>query len=146
MKKIQTKPHFFLWLSTPVILLIGLNGYNDKIDINIYHTYFVTTGWHLALLISTVFAVLGLIYWGLIISGFKPIAWLTITHLGCTIDTLLFVWLILLFDWFSQTDVLHVAGLSDQSLVLVFLLILFLFGQILFVLNLILTIVLNKKA
>ena len=146
MRIIYTKPQIFLWLSIPVILLIGLNDYNERVDINIYDTYFVTTGWHLAILISAAFALLGLIYWGLIKAGFKPIGWLTITHLGCTIDTLLLVWLIMLFDWFSQTDLLHMAGLNGQSLVLAFLLILFLLGQVLFILNLVLTIVLNKRA
>ena len=146
MKIFYTKPHIFLWLSIPVILLIGLNDYNERVDINIYDTYYVTTSSHLAILISTAFALLGLIYWGFIKFGYKPIGWLTITHLSCTIDTLLFVWLIMLFNWFSQTDLPSLAGFNGQSLVLVFLLILFLLGQLLFILNLVLTLTLNKKA
>ena len=144
MSLINAKPHFFLWLSIPLILLIGFNDH-ETIDINIHDTYFVITGWHLAVLISFLFAVQGLVYWGVIKAGLHPIWWMTITHLVCTIDALFIIWLILLFDWFAHADAPSLWGLSGQGIILFFLILLFLLGQGLFILNLVLTIFLNKK-
>lgn len=146
MKLFDSKPHIFLWLSIPFILLMGISDLNESININFHDTYFVVSNWHLAILISMYFALLGLIYWSLIKSEFKPIEWLTLIHLGCTIDTLFFIWLILFFDWFSKNNSTLLTEISNQSWVIISCLGLFILGQIIFVINVLFTITMNKSA
>ena len=145
MKLFETKPHIFLWLSIPFMIIIGYADANENIDINIHDTYYVITNGHLLGFLCLYFAVLGLIYWAMIRSGLKPIGWMTITHLICTIDTLFFIWLISVFDWFTYSgpEYVHIQG--KQVMVMVYCLLLFLLGQVIFVLNLLITLIFRKS-
>ena len=144
MKQIYNKPYIFLWLSVPFILIIGQNGINESFDINVYDTYYEISNWHVAILVSIFFTFLGLLYWSVLKSGFRPISWLTIVHLICTIDTLFLIWLTLLFNWFSRNNSSLFDGLSDQNLVITICLGLFLLGQLLAVFNFFFTILFKK--
>ncbi len=144
MKLFESKPHVFLWLSIPFMIIIGFANADDYVDINVYDTYYLITNGHLLGFLCLYFGVLGLVYWAMIRAGLKPIRWMTITHLICTIDTLFFIWLISVFDWFtySGSELAHIQG--RQITVILYCLVLFLLGQVIFILNIIITLILKR--
>ncbi len=145
MKLFETKPHIFFWLSILFMVIIGLTDTIEGMDINIYDTYFVISDWHLLLIICLYFAILGLIYWAVIKSGLKPIGWMTVTHLILTIDTLFFIWLISVFDWFTYSgpESVHIQG--RQVMIMVYCLGLFILGQVIFILNTLITLIFKRS-
>ena len=143
MEKIFQNPHYFFWISIPFILLIGL--IEDEIVVNVHDTYYVSGSLPLAIILSFGFAVVGFIYWRLIRNGFPPIRWMTITHMISSIDIPIIVWLIMFFDWFDSNSGSMVYRLSNQEFIISFLILLIIIGQLIFILNIFLTTLFQKR-
>ncbi|MEM9681522.1 MAG: hypothetical protein AAF901_14460 [Bacteroidota bacterium] len=146
MNVLYNKPHAFFWTSIPIIFAIGYPSNNESIDINIHDTYFVISNWHLALLIILGFAIIGCIYWGLFKSNLRPIRWMTLAHLILTIDLFIFIWLTLLFDWFTYPDDFPLFDENRCQYKIIFIsLLLIILGQLIFATNVLLTVFFRKK-
>ncbi|MCH3880997.1 MULTISPECIES: hypothetical protein [Tenacibaculum] len=59
---LKKKPYLLFFYSIPLILLFGFIFNNDA-DINIHDTYFITTVFHLSILLSFVVFLFGFTYW-----------------------------------------------------------------------------------
>ncbi len=81
MKKLIKKPHIFFITMIPFVLLLGLLKGNETLDINIHDTYFVFHGFHLTVLISFIFALIGLGYWLVFKTKRKFYDWITLLHI-----------------------------------------------------------------
>ena len=71
---------------------------------------------------------------------------MTITHLICSIDTMIFYWLAVFFGWFSSSNDNILDDVSTLNMVISILVILFVLGQILFGINMILTLLFGRKS
>lgn len=80
MNFIKKRP-YILFL-TLIVILLSFGFYKDKetIDINIRDTYFVISWIDAMILISLIYGFLSLIYFALLKLKFKPVHWMTFTH------------------------------------------------------------------
>jgi len=104
-------------------------------DIQIHDTYFVLTYWHTAIIFSILLGGIGLLYW--LFSRKQLIKWMTIFHTLITILPML-----ILFIWIGFPNLKeHIHYIEGDAFVrpIFYFLLLFLLGQILFVLNLLIT-------
>ncbi|MGS2739688.1 hypothetical protein [Sinomicrobium sp. M5D2P17] len=67
------RPYLVFWWMIPVIMGLGFLHPQETLDINIHDTYYVIAYLHMAILISFVFAIIGLGYWGSVEIGKKTI-------------------------------------------------------------------------
>jgi cytochrome c oxidase subunit 1 len=61
MKFLINKPHLIFLLSIPIIMLIGILSGDTALDINVHDTYYIIAYLHIAILISILFGIIGLI-------------------------------------------------------------------------------------
>ncbi len=135
------KPHQLFWGSTLLIWLAVWLLPAEAIDIQLHDTYWVIPYYHLAIPITVLLMGIGLLYWCFRKKGL--IQWITIFHI---LTTVLPIWVLFIKCGFPKED-----GVGDyiegdtisRSLPYLILLLLFILGQILFVLNLLM--VLFKK-
>lgn len=128
------QPYQLFWASILVIWLATLLLPAETIDIQVQDTYFVIAYYHGAMFLTVLLTGIGLLYW--FFRKNKLIRWMTIFHVLITILPIL-----ILFVWsgFPRED-----GIGDyierdamsKGISYLILLLLFLLGQILFVLNL----------
>ncbi|MEN2490407.1 hypothetical protein AAYQ05_21565 [Flavobacterium sp. B11] len=81
MNYIQSKPYFVFLGLIVVLLLYGFYKGNQTVSINIHDTYFVISWKHLMILISFIYGILALIYFGLLKLNFGLINWMTVSHI-----------------------------------------------------------------
>ena len=77
----KIKIHYYFWLVSIIILLIGLSNIDGTLDINVHDTYFIISHFHVAIILFTIYFIYGLGYW-LVQEKFKKtlIKTLTILH------------------------------------------------------------------
>lgn len=135
MKPINFSKSFQLfWGSIPLIWLATLLLPAEVIDIQFHDTYWVIAYYHLEIPITILLAGIGLLYW--LFRKKELIQWMTIFH---TLITILPILVLFIKCGFPKED-----GVGDyiegdaisRSIPYLILLLLFIFGQILFVLNL----------
>ena len=85
----NNKPHLIFWLSIPLIILIGILSGTETMDVNVHDTYFVFTKYHLSILISTLFGIIGFGYWIMKKANRKLSKWLNWIHITLTFGSLL---------------------------------------------------------
>lgn len=140
MKRIKEKAHLVFW--TLGIVLIGFQVFftlvypNSTLDINIHDTYLVIAHAHLFNVLGTWFILCGLGYWILKLRGIKTIGWMFWLHL---------VFTILFPISLGAMDIDVKPGIENYQLYQIlqslwfFGLILFVLGQIIYFLNILIS-------
>lgn len=62
LKHIINKPYISFWVLSLFMLIYGFYFQNNTLDINVHDTYYVISWFHVFLLISLIFLVIGLVY------------------------------------------------------------------------------------
>ena len=144
MIKFIDRPQVFFWGSIPLILMIGWLTRDGDWDINIHDTYYIMSNWYLAEILAMLFLLIGGIYWGVLKSKLALKRWMNLAHLILSIDILILIGMVYKFNdtinnwnWFSLYN--------TSSTIQFILFLLFIVGQILFVINIIGAVFLNSK-
>lgn len=82
LRSIANKPHWFLLLLIPVILLLVLTKVGSTVDVQLHDTYLVIAPLHLGLFLSSFICGLSGCYW--LVRKKKLINWITVTHVIAT--------------------------------------------------------------
>lgn len=127
------KPHLLFFGNIPLLWLITVVLPVKVIDIQWHDTYFVIPFYHLVIPVSIILGGIGLLYW--LFSEKLMIKWMTVFHTLTTILPILAFFIINGFSSEEEADYIA-ADMISRSKPYFILLLLFLFGQILFVLNL----------
>ena len=148
MKKVIEKPYIIFLGFIPFILLLGYFNKSNFLNFNIHSTYFVIYHQDLTLLISIYFAVIALVYFIVIKKGKRLKNWMNFIHSIISVFGLFF--LKILVD-FSQTELLKPRrSYADNNLEYVnsgilILILLIIIAQFIFLINLTLSLINNKK-
>ena len=99
------KVHYYFWLVSLIILLIGLYDMNETFDINIYDTYYIIPHIYGAVILSIIYFVYGFGYW-LIQEKLKKrlVKILTIIHSVILIGSFLTYWIVLYYTRLFATN------------------------------------------
>uniref|UniRef100_UPI0040499C79 hypothetical protein n=1 Tax=Gelidibacter sp. TaxID=2018083 RepID=UPI0040499C79 len=143
MSRITNKPHLIFWLSIPLIMLSGFVSSTENLVINKYDTYYVFSLTDLNILISILFAIIGLGYWIMLKANRKLSKWLNLTHIALTFGGILLIWVlpqlyresIVEFD-FNENLTLAIYSIAFIAIV----------GQIIFPINIIGGLIKNKTS
>ena len=129
------QPQYYLWGTAILVLITGFINFDSDsaIDINVHDTYFVIHHFAIAELITLYLLFAGFLYWIYQKANLKLNAHLTKTHLILTVGGILLYFVLSgLFQRNEQADY-KTFNITISILILVIL-----FGQLLFILNLIL--------
>ncbi|RDC64237.1 hypothetical protein [Adhaeribacter pallidiroseus] len=147
LKRIADKPYRFLFLLIPIILLLALLGISNTIDIQIHDSYLVIEPLRFGLLLSAILGCFGGLYW--VVRKKKLTDWMTTAHvLGTSIGLLLITGLCLKVDLLNKTSGISFYNYEQyQAILLIAYTVMFiwLFCQILFLLNLTVGVIRNIK-
>ena len=111
------KPHFYLWITGTIILLLGLNPNLDLV-LNIHDTYFVVPSWECGVLFSSLYFLLGFGYWLVQQLKGRLIPSLTTLHLFLTIGSFAGYWIVYGINhlFYSYPEVIFTFDLMDRAL------------------------------
>lgn len=141
MNRILNKPYQSIWGTIPLILGLSMIGINSAIDLQLHDTYFVIASIHIGILFSFILGIIGSIYW--LIRHKKLINWMTLFHVMSTIST--FVLIIITGLVYKEA----IGGDFDTfrivKQILVTLILIALFSQVIFMTNLVLSLISNKN-
>jgi hypothetical protein len=143
MSKITNKPHLIFWLSIPLIILSGFVSSTENLVINKYDTYYVFSLTDLNILISILFAIIGLGYWIMLKTNGKLSKWLNLIHITLTFGGILLIWILsqLYRESILEFDINENLTLAIYSITLIAVL-----GQIIFPINIISGLIKNKTS
>lgn len=136
MKKLILKPYLLFWFSIPIIVLIGFLD-NKSLDVSIYDTYFVFSKYHICIVTSIVFGVLGFGYWLMEILKRKQLKWLVSVHSWLTLGGTL---VLIIFPYFFNKN-----DLIELNLIAVLTSLIILIGQLFYILNFIIAMFKRKR-
>ncbi|WP_418603005.1 hypothetical protein [Hwangdonia sp.] len=142
MNKLIEKPHLIFLLAIPIIMLIGILSGDTMLDINIHDTYYVIAYFHLAILISILFGVIGIGYWIMLKSDRKLSKWLNWTHIGLTFGGTFIVWIL---TKFYRTEIMEYEFNNNLTLIITLILLLMIIGQLIFPINIIYGLIKKKN-
>ncbi|WP_298312124.1 cbb3-type cytochrome c oxidase subunit I [uncultured Aquimarina sp.] len=142
MKKLIQKPHLIFLFSIPIILLIGIVSWDATLDINIHDTYFVIAYFHLSILISILFGIIGTGYWIMEKANRRLSKWLNWTHVGLTFGGPIVVSFLTLF---YRTEVMEYKFNNHLNLIITLIIILIVLGQLIFSFNIIYGLIKKKN-
>ena len=147
MNKLIENPYLIFLLSIPLIMLIGILSGEADLDINVHDTYYVISYLHLAILISILFAIISIGYWIMLKTNRKLSKWFNLTHIILTIGGLisLFGISILPSDSNYDSSSLIFDDLAMESLLRTLIILLMIFGQLIYIINLIIGIFRTRK-
>ncbi len=134
MKKLFDEPHRIFLISAPIILLIGIWSSESVLDINVHDAYFVIAYLYLAIMISTIFAIIGIGYWIMHKTKRKLSKWLNWIHIGLTFCGPL---IMLILAQFYRKEITEYDFNNNLTLIIVLLFLLIVLGQIIFPINII---------
>ena len=141
------KPHLAFFFTIPVILLLGVFGGDSTLDINVHDTYFVIANPSVAMFIAVFFGMLGGGYWIIQTVGGKLSTWLSAIHIFITIGGILAAFSVPFFIFGSHSEssfpMYDEVALKNQ--ILAFIIVIILFGQLLYLVHLVLAIVRKNR-
>lgn len=142
MNRITNKPHLIFWLSIPLIMLSGFLSSTENLVINKYDTYYVFSLTDLNILISILFAIIGLGYWFMLKTNRKLSKWLNLTHIALTFGGILLIWVLsqLYRESIMEFDFNENLTLAIYSIALIAVV-----GQIIFPINIISGLIKKEK-
>ena len=143
MSRITNKPHLIFWLSIPLIMLSGFVSSTENLVVNKYDTYYVFSLTELNILISILFAIIGLGYWIMLKTNRKLSKWLNLTHIALTFGGILLIWVLsqLYRESIVEFDFNENLTLAIYSIALIAVV-----GQIIFPINIISGLIKNKTS
>ena len=142
----NNKPHLIFWLSVPLIILIGILSGTETMDVNIHDTYFVFTKYHLSILISALFGIIGFGYWIMKKANRKLSKWLNWIHIILTFGSLLIMLGIPFISFESKKSEFPLYDdVSIQNLILTLIFLTIIFGQLFYIINIIIGIFRKNK-
>ena len=94
----KIKIHYFFWIISLIILLIGFYDMDGTLDIDVHDTYFVIAHFYVAIILSIVYFIYGFGYW-LVQEKFKKrlVKFLTIIHSVILIGSFLTYWAVICY-------------------------------------------------
>jgi len=94
----KVKVYHLFWITALIILVIGISNPESTLDINIHDTYFIIAHFHVAVVFSLLFFLMGLGYW-LVQKVLKKqlVKSLTLIHSLIVIGGFVFYWLLMLY-------------------------------------------------
>lgn len=124
----KLKYHHLFLTAIPIVLIYILLFSNSALDVQFHDTYFVITYFYIGIVMSILLAVFGVVYWWMKKKNFHLKKGMSIAHILLTFAFFAF----LLFNIFRpvRNDYLNGAGLVFTNMVLLFIL-----GQLLFLVN-----------
>jgi heme/copper-type cytochrome/quinol oxidase subunit 1 len=147
MKVLTDKPHLIFFITIPIIMLIGILSGDSVLDINVHDTYYVITHFHLAILISILFGIIGVGYWIIKKAYGKLSKWLNWIHIGLTFGGIIFIFTLSQLYREPKTDTILSDFDFNQNLdIITFItLLITIFGQVIYPVNLIRGILKKQK-
>lgn len=147
-KNMLSKPHSILWLGAVLFIIIGFFSNilsQDAIEIQLHDTYFVIAHFHLWAGPACFLGLLGLLYWLMDWIDFKLWAILSYLHIFITLSTLLAITAILIYITLNpdktRYHLVYESSFFNLSFVFIYLLLLFVLSQLLFLLGVIIGII-----
>ncbi|NAS32527.1 hypothetical protein GTQ40_16210 [Flavobacteriaceae bacterium R38] len=134
MSKIIEKPHFIFLFTIPIIILIGILNRDTTLDINVHDTYFVIFFFHLAMLISILFGIIGLGYRIMKETNKRLSKWLNLIHIGLTFGGVIITSTSMLF---YRDEVTEYKFNNNMNLIITLITLFTILGQIVFPINMI---------
>ena len=137
------QPHQLFWGSILLIWLAVFLLPAEAIDIQFHDTYLVIAYYHVAIFLTILLAGIGLLYW--FFRKKQLIQWMTIFH---TLISMLPILVLFIWNGFPSEDGVrdYIEGDAiSRSIPYLILLLGFIFGQILFILNLLIALFKKTK-
>lgn len=139
MKKI--KLHFYFWFVSLLFIFLTLYSHNNEdsfIDINLHDTYYLIDYSAIFIVLATIYAFYGLIYWVLRIINFKLLHILTQIHSIITLSiVLIYIVGLEMIGTKPKAEFPLFDDLSNSNTFISIIGIVFIFAQLLFILNII---------
>ncbi|WP_066219740.1 cbb3-type cytochrome c oxidase subunit I [Formosa haliotis] len=128
-------------------MLIGILSGDAALDINIHDTYYVIAHFHLAILISILFGIIGIGYWIMQKADRKLSKWLNWIHIGLTFGGIILILILSQLYREPKTDTILSDFDFNQKLdIIIFIILLItIFGQVIYPINLISGIIKKRK-
>jgi len=142
MKILNNKPHLIFLLAIPIIILIGILSGESVLDINVHDTYYVIAHFHLAILISILFGIIGIGYWIMQKANRKLSKWLNWTHIGITFGGILIV---LILTQFYRNELMEYEFNNNLTFFVTLFILLVFFAQLIFPINIIYGLIKKKN-
>lgn len=136
MNKIFNKAYLYFWVSIPLLITYGVLNQEGTFIVDFYDVYFVIANPYLVLVTSIAFAIMGFWYWLMRRMKRELILWMTIIHVVVTIDGILLAFLI---EQFFRKPHLEMEYTNVIALIFNIILVLVFLVQIVFPLNIIVT-------
>ncbi len=115
-------------------MIIGFLCGDTVLSINIHDTYYVIAYFHLTILISLLFGVIGLGYWIMQKGNRRLSKWLSWTHVGLTFGG---AFAVLILSQLYRGDIMEYEFNNNLNLTITLLLFIIILGQIIFPINII---------
>ena len=140
MAPISTIPYRTFWWSMPIVLVLSGLDNSAVIEVNFLNLYFVATSQQVGIVSSTIFGVLGLIYWKA--RHIKLVNWITTIHIVFTLMSFISILCIALFlsKNGSQQDFETYRLINQLLLLIIWIATL---SQLIFIINLIYSVMRN---
>lgn len=141
MNSIVHRPYKIFWYSIPVLIGLSIIGLNKTVDIQLHDTYFVIDLFHIGILFSIFLGIIGFIYW--LMNNKRLVHWMTAIHVGITISTfVLIVFTGLIFKRIIEGDF---ETFKTVNLIMFVLILTAVLSQLIFMANLVLSLLNDKK-
>ena len=116
------------------------------LDVNVHDTYFVFSKTDLTIVISILFTIIGLGYWIMLKANRKLSKWLNLTHIAVTFGGMITISLVpYLFNSKTESEFPLFDDLSRQNITITIVAIIIIFGQLFYLINLIIGIFNKNK-
>ena len=134
MSKLIEKPHLIFLTVIPIIMMIGILSGDSTLYFNVHDTYLVILYFHLTILISVFFGIIGFGYWIMQKANRKLSKWMYWTHIGLTFGG---TWVILILAQLYRERIMEYEFNNNLTLIILLILLLIGIGQLLFPINII---------
>ena len=115
-------------------MIVGILSGDATLDINVHDTYFVIAYFHFAVLISILFAIIGVGYWIMQKSDRILSKWLNWTHIGLTFGGIIVVSIL---TQFYRPEIMEYEFNNSLTLIITLIIFLMVLGQLIFPINII---------
>jgi heme/copper-type cytochrome/quinol oxidase subunit 1 len=148
------KAHVYFWIAAALLILLGgvarlVLGSDNTLDINIHDTYYIVDYWYIILFLVFVYLLLGIAYWCFYKAQIALQKKLTKVHAVITVLIVPAYCILLAYCNYIVTDPMDILTGKNYELLSKGVLIIVLTGllvQLLFLLNIIISLIKRQKA
>lgn len=144
MNWLNEKPYISFLVLIPIIITIGFINRKETLDINVHDTYFVINNLHLAILLVFLFGLIALGYFLAKFFDIPLVNWMTISHVFISLIGITLVYVLFKVQGNLELKTTNIEfflkyskTIERISLVLISILMIIIFTQIIFLMNLI---------